>query len=170
MRAAPDDFHACRDRAVRELFYAGLRLSELSRLDLAQLDLAAGLLQLPAGHGQRRELALGLQAHAALQEWLRLRQAVAVEPALFVGHQGRRLTPRALQQRVRAAGLRELAASPLPAVSREAAAPAEPPDDAGSERAQAYARLDFRYLARAYERAHPRAHRRTPHDDESGTD
>jgi integrase/recombinase XerC len=44
--AQEDDFLARRDLAILELFYSsGLRLSELTGLDLAQLDLAAGLVR-----------------------------------------------------------------------------------------------------------------------------
>ncbi|MEZ1376824.1 tyrosine-type recombinase/integrase, partial [Enterobacter hormaechei] len=41
-----DEFIARRDQAILELFYSsGLRLSELTGLDLEHLDLAAGLVQ-----------------------------------------------------------------------------------------------------------------------------
>lgn len=167
-----DDFRSCRDRALLELFYAsGLRLCALAALDLAQLDLAAGLLRLPGKDGRPRELPLGPRPCAALQAWLGRRQEVAVEPALFVGRHGRRLTPRAVQQRVRQAGLRAAGAAVPPAVEpaagQERAAAGEPPDDPTGERAQAYARLDFRYLAQVYRRAHPRARRHAAADDDS---
>lgn len=165
-----DDFLAHRDRAMLELFYcSGLRLSELSGLDLAQLDLVAGRLHVPGKDGRLRELPVAGTARQALQDWLARRRDIAVEPALFVGQQGRRLGPRAVQMRVRQAGMaaleRQRAAHMPPhdfASSSLAAAPdAVPghPARADIGNAPPCAHLDFQQLARIYARTHPRARR-----------
>ena len=67
-----------RDRAWLETLYsAGLRVSELTGLDLADVDLAEGLATV-RGKGKRERLALlGPPATAALAEWLEVRGAVA---------------------------------------------------------------------------------------------
>ncbi|MDH1142318.1 site-specific integrase, partial [Pseudomonas mosselii] len=50
-----DEFIARRDQAILELFYSsGLRLSELTGLDLEHLDLAAGLVQVHGKGGKSR--------------------------------------------------------------------------------------------------------------------
>lgn len=170
MPAEPDDFITCRDHAMLELFYcSGLRLSELAGLDLAQLDLAAGLLRV-CGKGNRvRELPVGRKAREALQAWLALRQGVAVDPALFVGRRGRRLGPRAVQLRVHQTGLRELEQHRLES-SRNPGAAQELPGHADVGASQIYAPLGFQHLARAYDQAHPRAHRRTGRDEDDSQD
>jgi integrase/recombinase XerC len=179
--AQDSDFLVRRDQAILELFYSsGLRLSELTGLDLPQLDLAAGLVRVLGKGNKVRELPVGRQAREALQAWLALRQGVAVEPALFVGRQGRRLTPRAVQQRVRQAGiaalgqhlhphmLRHSFASHLLESSQDLRAVQELLGHADIGTTQIYTHLDFQHLARVYDRAHPRAHRQT--DATSGRD
>lgn len=108
--AVEDDFLAHRDQAILELFYScGLRLSELTSLNLDQLDLADGLVQVHGKGSKTRVLPVGKKARSALEQWLPLR-ALSNPPdgALFVSQKGRRLGPRAIQLRVKAAGEREL--------------------------------------------------------------
>ncbi|KAA6166543.1 tyrosine recombinase XerC, partial [Pseudomonas marginalis] len=108
--AVEDDFLAHRDQAILELFYSsGLRLSELTSLNLDQLDLADGLVQVHGKGSKTRVLPIGKKARDALLVWLPLR-ALSNPPdaAVFVSQQGRRLGPRAIQLRVKAAGEREL--------------------------------------------------------------
>ena len=168
-----DDFLASRDRAMLELFYSsGLRLSELTGLDLPQLDLAAGLVRVRGKGNKVRELPVGRQAREALQAWLPLRQGVAVDQALFVGQRGQRLSPRAVQLRVRQAGVRELGqhlhphmlrhsfASHLLESSQDLRAVQELLGHADIGTTQIYTHLDFQHLARIYDQAHPRARRR----------
>ncbi|MCC6074973.1 tyrosine-type recombinase/integrase [Pseudomonas sp. GCM10022188] len=169
-----DDFLARRDQAMLELFYSsGLRLSELTELDLAHLDLAAGRVRVRGKGDKVRELPVGRQAREALQAWLALREGVAVDQALFVGRRGQRLGPRAVQLRVHQAGVRALdqrlpphmlrpdLVSPLREPPRHLRAVQESLEPAGIGTSQSYARLDFQYLAHVYDRAHPRAHRRS---------
>jgi len=104
-----DDFIARRDQAMLELFYSsGLRLSELVGLNLEQLDLPAGLVRVLGKGNKARELPVGSKAREALQAWLPLRAlANPSDSAVFIGQQGRRLGARAVQMRVRQAGVRE---------------------------------------------------------------
>jgi len=61
-----DDFIARRDQAILELFYSsGLRLSELTGLDLEQLDLADGLVQVHGKGSKTRVLPIGRKAREA---------------------------------------------------------------------------------------------------------
>lgn len=173
--AAPtDDFLARRDQAMLELFYSsGLRLSELTGLDLAQLDLASGLVRVHGKGNKVRTLPVGRKAREALQAWLEIRQGAAVDQALFIGQRGQRLSPRAVQLRVRQAGVRALGqhlhphmlrhsfASHLLESSQDLRAVQELLGHADIGTTQIYTHLDFQHLARIYDQAHPRAHRRS---------
>lgn len=158
-----DDFLARRDRAMLELFYSsGLRLCELSGLDLAQLDLASGLVRVHGKGNRVRTLPVGRKAREALQAWLEIRHAAAGDQPLFISQCGQRLSPRAIQLRVRQAGLREL---------HMPKSPQELPSH--TDTLQFHTPLDFQHLARIYDQAHPRAHRRTeaaPEDDVDAKD
>ncbi|MBX9714216.1 MAG: tyrosine recombinase XerC, partial [Pseudomonadaceae bacterium] len=105
-----DDFLGHRDQALLELCYSsGLRLAELVSLNTDQLDLADGLVNVRGKGNKMRVVPIGSKARAALELWLPLR-ALANPPddALFISQQGRRLGPRAIQLRMRQAGVREL--------------------------------------------------------------
>jgi integrase/recombinase XerC len=91
-----------RDRAILETLYsAGLRVSELTGLNLADLDLDDGTATV-RGKGRRERLALlGAPAQAAIRTWLEARAALAGErantsPALFLNRNGTRLTSRSV--------------------------------------------------------------------------
>jgi integrase/recombinase XerC len=94
-----------RDRAILEALYsAGLRVSELTGLDLSDVDLDSGLATV-RGKGRRERLALfGPQAVEALQAWLAARTALLTKlgpaalrnDALFLNKSGSRLTSRSV--------------------------------------------------------------------------
>ena len=91
-----------RDRAMLETLYsAGLRVSELCGLNLADADLGDGVL-LIRGKGRKERLALlGDQAIAALKSWLGDRMELlacvgAVGEAIFLNKSGGRLTTRSV--------------------------------------------------------------------------
>ncbi|MCY1348313.1 Tyrosine recombinase XerC [compost metagenome] len=173
--AVEDDFIARRDQALLELFYSsGLRLSELVGLNLEQLDLAAGLVEVHGKGSKTRVLPVGSKARAALEAWLPLRaQSRPADGAVFVSQQGRRLGPRAIQLRVRQAGVRELGqhlhphmlrhsfASHMLESSQDLRAVQELLGHADIATTQVYTHLDFQHLAKVYDSAHPRAKRRS---------
>jgi integrase/recombinase XerC len=91
-----------RDRAILEVLYsAGLRVSELTGLELGDLDLGEGLATV-RGKGRKERLALlGPPATQAINAWLPARQALAgpralTQPALFLNRRGTRLTTRSV--------------------------------------------------------------------------
>ncbi len=173
--ALEDDFLALRDQAMLELFYSsGLRLSELVGLNLAELDLPAGLVRVLGKGNKARELPVGRKAREAIEAWLPLRQLVSPpDDAVFVGRQGKRLTPRAIQLRVRQAGVRELGqhlhphmlrhsfASHMLESSQDLRAVQELLGHADIATTQVYTHLDFQHLAKVYDGAHPRAKRKS---------
>jgi len=173
-----DDFIARRDQAMLELFYSsGLRLSELVGLNLEQLDLPAGLVRVLGKGNKARELPVGSKAREALRAWLPLRAlANPSDSAVFIGQQGRRLGARAVQMRVRQAGVRELGQHLHPHMLRHSFAShmLESSQDLRSVQellghadigtTQIYTHLDFQHLAKVYDQAHPRAKRKQDSD------
>lgn len=165
-----------RDLALMEVFYSGgLRLSELTGLRLRDLDLATGEARV-LGKGSRQRIApIGRKAVQALRKWLAERPSLARadSEALFVGRNGRALTPRAVQLRVaaraRKQGLpqrvhphlfRHSFATHLLESSRDLRGVQELLGHANISTTQVYTHLDFQHLARTYDQAHPRAKRR----------
>jgi integrase/recombinase XerC len=95
---AADSALGSRDRAILETLYsAGLRVSELTQLNLEDVDFDSGLATV-RGKGKRERLALlGPPCLAALRRWLPERETLAgTRPALFVNKRGTRLSSRSV--------------------------------------------------------------------------
>ena len=168
-----DEALTVRDRALFELAYSsGLRVSELAALDVAALDLAAGEVRVWGKGAKERVVPVGAPARQALRRWLRQRAALPAsgEAAVFLSRTGRRLTPRAIQQRLaswairRGLGrhvhphmLRHSFASHVLQSSGDLRAVQELLGHASIASTQIYTHLDFQALAKSYDRAHPRA-------------
>ena len=116
--AAPDVTTALglRDRALLEVLYAaGLRVSELAGLRLAQLSLRQGLVRVTGKGGRERLVPLGEQALHWVQRYLResrpLLLGTTASDALFPGRDGRPMTRQTFWHRLRhhaaAAGIRK---------------------------------------------------------------
>jgi len=165
-----------RDRALFELAYSsGLRVSELTGLDLEALDAAAGEVRVTGKGSKTRIVPVGKAALAAVAAWLPARAGLAppLERALFVGRSGRRIAPREVQRRIkRWAALAGIAADVHPHMLRHSFA-SHVLQSSGDLRAvqemlghasiastQVYTHLDFQHLAKVYDAAHPRARRR----------
>ncbi len=107
-RAQEGRFTDVRDLAILELFYtAGLRLSELRGVNVADLDLVAGLLKVRGKGRKERIVPVGSAAQRALREYERARDTLlgAVGPkgdrrAFFLSQRGSRLSPSALHNAV----------------------------------------------------------------------
>lgn len=166
---------AVRDRAMLELMYsAGLRLSEMTNLNVNDLDLAAATVYV-TGKGNKQRLApIGAQAKQALRQWLKIRvdwlQECIEAEALFISQKGKRLTPRAVQQRFKLWAkqqgleqhlhphmLRHSFATHMLESSGNLRAVQELLGHADISTTQVYTHLDFQYLANIYDQAHPRA-------------
>ena len=106
-----------RDRAVIELLYAtGIRVSELCAVDLDDIDDGRRTVRVRGKGDKERIVPFGLPALEALRAWRDIRPALLTPhsgAALFLGHRGRRIDPRAVRASVhrltREAGLPELA-------------------------------------------------------------
>jgi len=187
------DFHSAdndpwleaRDAALVELLYSsGLRVAELTGLDVAASAAARGWIDLPAGEAhvlgkgsKRRNVPVGAAALGALQRWLAVRGQIGVpaeQVALFIGRKGTRLTAQSVWQRLKRRSLQAGLAAPVhPHMLRHSFAShvlqsssdlravQELLGHANISTTQVYTRLDFQHLARAYDAAHPRARKRT---------
>ncbi len=172
-----DTPEAIRDKAMFELFYSsGLRLAELVNLDPAQLDMGAGEVRVTGKGSKTRIVPLGTFAIAALQAWLVIRGQLAKsdETALFVGARGNRISPRVVQLRMKQWGIRQGIASGVhPHLLRHSFAThvlqssgdlravQEMLGHASISTTQVYTHLDFQYLSKIYDAAHPRAKKKT---------
>jgi integrase/recombinase XerC len=176
-----------RDAAMVEMLYGcGLRVGELIGLDVQAsaegsregrgwIDLQAAEVHVVGKGSKRRTVPVGRMALEAVQRWLALRgenPATSATPALFTGFRGSRLTSQAVWQRLKRrsqqAGLatpvhphmlRHSFASHLLQSSGDLRAVQELLGHASITTTQVYTRLDFQHLAKAYDAAHPRAHR-----------
>ena len=172
------DSLAVRDKAMFELFYSsGLRLAELVGLDLSALDFSDAAVRVTGKGSKTRIVPLGSHAIAALQAWLALRgeRVKADETALFVSRNGRRISTRAVQLRMKEWGIRQGIASGVhPHLLRHSFA-SHVLQSSGDLRAvqemlghasisttQVYTHLDFQYLSKIYDAAHPRAKKKSP--------
>jgi integrase/recombinase XerC len=175
-----DSFLDYRDRALLELIYSsGLRLSEVTSLNLDHLDLRDGLVTVVGKGNKTRTLPVGSKAIEALQQWLphRALHAKDAVPAVFITRTGARISNRAVQARLQHLSLRQGMDNPIhPHMLRHSFAShmLESSSDLrlvqellGHENistTQIYTHLDFQHLAKVYDQAHPRAHRKKDSD------
>ena len=179
---ADEPWFDVRDAAIVELLYGGgLRVAELTGLDIGASAQARGWIDLDAGEAhvlgkgsKRRSVPIGAQAVRAVRDWLAQRGTAGTpNAALFIGRHGTRLTAQSIWQRLRRrarlAGqaapvhpnmLRHSFASHLLQSSSDLRAVQELLGHANIQTTQVYTRLDFQHLAKAYDAAHPRARRK----------
>ena len=166
---------ALRDRALLETMYGcGLRASETIGLELADVDLAEGLLRARGKGSKERLVPLGRQAIAAIGAYLRGGRPKLVgerhEPKLFVNFRGGPLSRQGLykivQRNARAAGLdgrmsphtlRHSFATHLLAGGCDLRAVQEMLGHADISTTQMYTHLSGEQLKDVYFRSHPRA-------------
>lgn len=174
---------AARDRAAMELLYgAGVRVSELSGLDLGDIDLGAQRARVLGKGRKERLVPFGEAAANALREYLALREAFRhprtgeLDPrALFVSVRGRRLNVRAVQLFVRAYGaqgagradlhphaLRHTCATHLLDGGADLRAIQEVLGHASLSTTQKYTHVSVEHLLAVYDKAHPLARGKLP--------
>jgi len=165
-----------RDRAILELLYSsGLRLAELTNLDIDSVDIPDATVRVTGKGSKERVLPVGRHALSALAAWReeRARLADPDERALFVSKRGSRLKPRSVQARVdywaKRQGIdtkvyphlfRHSFATHLLESSHDLRGVQELLGHANISTTQVYTHLDFQHLAQIYDRTHPRARRK----------
>ena len=162
-----------RDKAMFELLYSsGLRLAELVGLDPIDMDYSDASVRVTGKGNKTRIVPLGSHAIAALQAWMAVRGQIAKpdETALFVGKKGARITPRSVELQldkwalkqglntgVHPHMLRHSFATHVLQSSGDLRAVQEMLGHASISTTQVYTHLDFQYLSKIYDNAHPRA-------------
>ena len=183
--------NAC-SKAMFELLYSsGLRVAELTSLDLhhvktadyesiSWLDLDAAEVTVTGKGSKRRSVPIGAAAITALQTWLVLRADIMRNQhahdthALFLSARGYRISAREVQRRIKAHAqllgipadvhphvLRHSFASHVLQSSGDLRAVQEMLGHASIASTQVYTSLDFQRLAQVYDAAHPRAKKQT---------
>ncbi len=172
--AGPDPVQL-RDQAILELLYAsGIRVSELTGLDIADLDRHRRVMRVLGKGSKERVVPFGLPADAAIEAWLQQGRALLRTeesgPALFLGTRGKRLDSRAVRTLVhrRTAavdgspelaphGLRHTAATHLLEGGADLRTVQELLGHASLATTQIYTHVSAERLAAVYRQAHPRA-------------
>jgi integrase/recombinase XerC len=186
--AAGDTAVLKRDHALIELLYSsGLRVSEIVGLNIAPLDKnddgtgwidwGEGEVHVLGKGNKPRIVPIGAPALAALSAWRTIRQTLPhadLSPAAFLNSRGTRLSVRSVQLRLahhaRVLGLpvhvhphmlRHSFATHILQSSGDLRAVQELLGHASLAATQVYTGLDFQHLAKVYDAAHPRAHKKT---------
>ena len=174
-RAAGDEYKPTRDLAILELFYStGIRLSELSGMNLDDLDLLSDQAKVRGKGRKERIVPVGSRAVLALRRYLNLREAVrprtaADRRAVFLSTRGRRLAPREVQRVVhrmfdavggddlRVHSLRHTFATHMLDAGADLRAVQELLGHASLSTTQIYTHTSVERLKKVYQQAHPRA-------------
>jgi integrase/recombinase XerD len=179
---APDEGspNGLRDRAILELLYgSGLRISELTGLDVDDLDLEEGSVRVLGKGGKEREVPLGSFGRDSIGAYLTrgrpARASPATRGAVFLNARGGRLSrqscARLLGHYVRRAGierrvtlhtLRHSFATHLLEGGADVRVVQELLGHASVATTQIYTLVTARHLREVYEESHPRARRRVP--------
>lgn len=170
-----DPVLALRDQAILELLYAsGIRVSELTGLDVADVDRHRRVLRVLGKGSKQRTVPFGLPADHAVGQWIEDGRGALVTAesgsALFLGQRGRRMDPRAVRtlvhQRTAALagapelaphGLRHSAATHLLSGGADLRTVQELLGHASLATTQIYTHVSAERLAAVYRQAHPRA-------------
>ena len=175
-----DEIITIRDRAIMELLYSsGLRLGELTALNLGDIDSKDRTVRVIGKGDKTRVVPVGKPALAAVLAWQKVRANMAnqEEVALFVGKRGKRISPRSVEARVAYWAKRQgISTKVYPHLFRHSFA-THILESSGNLRAvqellghadisttQIYTHLDFQHLARIYDETHPRAKKKVSDD------
>jgi integrase/recombinase XerC len=176
-RAGDGSLQGRRNRAMLELFYStGMRLSELTGLDLDDLDLVSDQVRVRGKGKKERLLPVGRPAVSALRAYFSRRDEVLREArapdrrAVFVSERGRRLSSRGVQtivrgfldavsegQDVSTHSLRHSFATHLLDAGADLRAVQELLGHASLSTTQIYTHTSVERLKKVYHQAHPRA-------------
>jgi len=163
-----------RDRAIVELFYSsGLRVSELTGLNIASLAMREQLGRVLGKGNKERIVPFGRRAHEALLDYLDTRPTPAEDEPLFLNARGGRLTPRSVQRNLKTrllkAGiikdisphaLRHSFATHLLDGGADLRAIQELLGHASLSTTQKYTQVSVDQLMSVYDKAHPRSRKK----------
>ncbi len=171
---------ALRDAAIWETLYScGLRVSELTGLNVGSVDRSEGLVRVRGKGSKERIVPIGAKALNAISAYLDARLQHTLESPLFLNHRGGRLTPRSVQrhlkQRLLQAGLlkdatphalRHSFATHLLDGGADLRAIQELLGHASLSTTQKYTQVSVDRLMAVYDQAHPRSGKKARMKDE----
>jgi integrase/recombinase XerC len=174
-QAGSDELGPTRDLAMLELFYStGIRLSELSGMNVEDLDLLSDQAKVRGKGRKERIVPVGSRAVLALRRYLNLREALigrigGDRRAVFLSRRGKRLAPRGIQRIVhgmfdaiggdglRVHSLRHTFATHMLDAGADLRAVQELLGHASLSTTQVYTHTSVERLKKVYNQAHPRA-------------
>ena len=172
-----------RDKALAELLYSsGLRLSEVCELEVQDLDLKERTCRVLGKGNKTRIVPVGKKAIQAIRDWMIYRSELKASKetstdAIFLNNKGNRISARSIQLRLEKLCLQRGIPGINPHMLRHSFA-SHVLESSGDLRAvqemlghsdigttQIYTKLDFQHLSKVYDKAHPRAKKRTRDDN-----
>lgn len=172
-----------RDKALAELLYSsGLRLSEVCQLEVQDLDLKERTCRVQGKGNKTRIVPVGKKAIQAIRDWMIYRSELKASKetstdAIFLNNKGNRISARSIQLRLEKLCLQRGIPGINPHMLRHSFA-SHVLESSGDLRAvqemlghsdigttQIYTKLDFQHLSKVYDKAHPRAKKRTRDDN-----
>ncbi|MBI5665414.1 MAG: tyrosine recombinase XerC [Nitrospirae bacterium] len=165
-------FIPTRDKAFLELLYSsGLRVSELTSLDVVDLDIKESLVRVKGKGRKERIVPIGSKAMEAIQNYLPERISLKKKsPALFLNNRGGRLTQRSVRRILVAYSrminlkgdisphtLRHTFATHLLHEGADLRSIQELLGHSSLSTTQKYTHVDIRHLTEVYDKAHPLA-------------
>jgi len=168
----PEHKHVLRDRAILELLYSsGLRVSELTGLNISEIDLATGMVRVLGKGGKERIIPIGEHAADAVRSYLEQRMAPGRDDVLFLNERGRRINRRSVQRivdvhvlriaafkRISPHTLRHTFATHMLEGGADLRAIQELLGHASLSTTQKYTHVGIDRLMEVYDKAHPKAH------------
>lgn len=184
--AVTDDFKGRREKAILELLYSsGLRVSELTGIDIGSIDLENRIVRVLGKGGKERLVPVGKKAVDKLKDYLDIRPSVVRRDresgALFLNNRGERLTVRSVQRLIeeviRRCGMskgasphvfRHTFATHLLNAGADLRSIQELLGHASLSTTQKYTHVNLEHLTEVYKKAHPRAtEAKSDHDKNS---
>jgi integrase/recombinase XerC len=167
-----DQKYVLRDRAILEMLYSsGLRVSELTELNIGELDLSGGMVRVMGKGGKERIVPVGSRAINAVREYLADCSGCAGHGALFLNTRGHRINRRSVARIVDAHVQRIAAFKNIsPHILRHTFAThmleggadlrviQELLGHASLSTTQKYTHVGIDRLMEVYDKAHPKAH------------
>ncbi|GBD97781.1 MAG TPA: tyrosine recombinase XerC [Nitrospirae bacterium] len=165
-----ETFKPARDKAIMELLYSsGLRVSELTSLDISDLDIKESLIRVKGKGRKERIVPIGSKAMEAIQNYLPERISLRKKsPALFLNNRGGRLTQRSVRRilvqysrmislkgNLSPHTLRHTFATHLLHEGADLRSIQELLGHSSLSTTQKYTHVDIGYLTEVYDKAHP---------------
>tara|TARA_B100001248_G_scaffold256914_1_gene238607 strand:+ start:494 stop:1387 length:894 start_codon:yes stop_codon:yes gene_type:complete len=165
----PKTFSDIRDKAFLELLYSsGLRVSEAVNIDISSFESDFNFVKILGKGNKERVLPVGKYAKDAILSWLEIRNGnINSTNGLFTNKYGKRISVRAMQQRIYKISIAQGMSPVSPHMLRHSFAThiLESSGDLRSiqemlghrslSTTQIYTKLNFQQLAKIYDKSHP---------------